>query len=208
MPSESLDPLAVLSRKMETLVAAGIDWVQIRDKDLGAREISALAREALRFKRAPAGSGRSAPRIVINDRLDVALAEGAAGVHLGENGLPAKDARSLIEKCGSAKDFLVGVSCHTTESVKSAAKDGAGYVFFGPVFATPSKAAYGAPQGIKRLAQVCRSVSIPVIAIGGITLENAGECFAAGVAGIAAIRLFQEAADPAAVIRALRDAAT
>jgi thiamine-phosphate pyrophosphorylase len=93
------------------------------------------------------------------------------------------------------------------ESVKSAATGGADYVFFGPVFETPSKAAFGEPHGVRRLAEVCRSVPISVLAIGGITVENAGECFAAGAAGIAAIRLFQDAPEPAAVVEALRQMA-
>jgi thiamine-phosphate pyrophosphorylase len=98
----------------------------------------------------------------------------------------------------------VGASCHSLEGAKSAASGGAGYLFFGPVFATPSKAAFGPPQGVERLAEVCRAIAIPVLAIGGITLENAGACLAAGAAGLAAIRLFQDASDPAATVRALR----
>ena len=102
------------------------------------------------------------------------------------------------------KDFLVGVSCHSLESATAAAAGRADYLFFGPVFATPSKAAFGEPQGVKRLAEVCRSVPIPVLAIGGISLENAATCFTAGAAGIAAIRLFQDALDPVATVEALR----
>jgi thiamine-phosphate pyrophosphorylase len=86
----------------------------------------------------------------------------------------------------------------------AAARDGADYIFFGPVFATPSKERFGEPQGVKKLAAVCSAVSVPVIAIGGITLENAGECIAAGAAGIAAIRLFQNAAEPAQVVSVLK----
>jgi len=201
-PDTSLKP------KIETLAAAGIDWVQIREKDLAGKKIAAIARAGLRLADADAtvGVGRPAPRIVINDRLDVAIAVGAGGVHLGEKSLPAREARLVVEKTGLT-DFLVGVSCHSASSARIAEQDGASYAFFGPVFATPSKATYGAPQGIALLADTCRSVSIPVIAIGGITLENAGACFAAGAAGIAAIRLFQAAADPAALILALRAAA-
>jgi len=90
------------------------------------------------------------------------------------------------------------------DSARAAADSGANYLIFGPVFSTPSKAAYGPPQGIERLATICRSASIPVLAIGGITLENAGECIAAGVAGIAAIRIFQHASDLPAVVHQLR----
>jgi len=185
-------------------MAAGIDCVQIREKDLTARQISDVARDALRSAAASFGAGHPNPRIVINDRLDVALAEGADGVHLGETGLPVKDARALIENWTAHRDFVVGVSCHSVEAVRTAASAGADYVFFGPVFATPSKAAFGSPQGLELLEDACQWVTIPVIAIGGITLKNAAQCYAAGAAGIAAIRLFQQAADPAATITALR----
>jgi len=200
----SADAGAALRRKIPAIMAAGIDCVQIREKDLTARQISDVARDALRAAAASTGTGHPTPRIVINDRLDVALAEGADGVHLGETGLPVNDARVLIENWTAHRDFVVGVSCHSVEAVRTAASAGADYVFFGPVFATPSKAAFGSPQGVELLEEVSRSVSIPVIAIGGITLENAAKCFAAGAAGIAAIRLFQQAADPAATITALR----
>jgi thiamine-phosphate pyrophosphorylase len=106
---------------------------------------------------------------------------------------------------GSASgDFLFGVSCHSLEAAQVAESFGANYIFFGPVFATPSKAAFGAPQGLDRLAEVCRAVAIPVIAIGGITLQNAASCIHAGAAGLAAIRLFQEAHLPATIIESLR----
>jgi thiamine-phosphate pyrophosphorylase len=143
----------------------------------------------------------------VNDRLDVALAEPSDGVHLGENSLPVEDARRLLlafRTHAFARDFLIGVSCHSPEAAKSAAAGGADYIFFGPVFATPSKAAYGVPQGLERLAEVCSSVNIPVLAIGGISLANAASCFSAGASGIAAIRFFQDSADPVGVVRALR----
>ena len=200
----SADAGVALRRKIQAIIAAGIDCVQIREKDLTARLISDVARDALRSAAASVGAGHAIPRIVINDRLDVALAEGADGVHLGETGLPVKDARALIENWTAHRDFVVGVSCHSVEAVRTAASAGADYVFFGPVFATPSKAAFDSPQGLELLEDACRGVAIPVIAIGGVTLENAGRCFAAGARGIAAIRLFQRADDPAATIAALR----
>jgi thiamine-phosphate pyrophosphorylase len=196
-------PTALL-QKINTILSAGVDWVQIREKDLCARELAALTREAL-LRTSLHSQGRSQPsRILVNDRVDIALAERAAGVHLGENSLPVNEAARLIETHASGKDFLVGVSCHSLEAAKSAASGGADYLFFGPVFATPSKAAFGPPQGVERLAEVCRAIAIPVLAIGGITFENAGACFAAGAAGLAAIRLFQDSSDPAATVRALR----
>jgi thiamine-phosphate pyrophosphorylase len=203
----SVDGRVALSEKIATLVSAGIDWVQIREKDLSAKEINAIARHALQSAVVDSAAKRPPVRILVNDRLDVALAAGAGGVHLGENSLPAQEVKRFAAARRQGKDFLVGVSCHSLESAKSAASDGADYLFFGSVFATPSKAAFGTPQGLERLAQVCSAVSLPVLAIGGVTLENARECFTAGAAGISAIRLFQDSADPAATIRALRQLA-
>ena len=131
-------------------------------------------------------------RVLVNDRLDVALAANAAGVHLGENSLPVEVVTEWRRSSGRL-DFLIGVSCHSLESARAAERGGADYIFFGPVFATPSKAAFGAPQGTERLREVCASVGIPVLAIGGVNVENVRECIAAGASGIAAIRLFQDA---------------
>jgi thiamine-phosphate pyrophosphorylase len=142
---------------------------------------------------------RSFVRILVNDRLDVAIAGRAGGVHLGEKGLPVAEARRLVNSAQSRQaldeSFVIGVSCHSLEAAQAAQRDGADYIFFGPVFATPSKEPFGAPQGTQRLEQVCRALSIPVLAIGGITLGNASACIHAGAAGIAAIRLFQDALD-------------
>ncbi len=183
-------------------VAAGIHWVQIREKDLPARELLGLAREAV-----TAAQG-SATHIVVNDRLDVALAAGAAGVHLGEQSLPVAEVvswrRAAESKARVPAGFLIGASCHSQEAALEAERVGADYVFFGPVFATPSKAAFGPPQGIAKLKEVCRSVRIPVIAIGGVAVENAAECYSAGAAGIAAIRLFQQAPELASIVARLR----
>jgi thiamine-phosphate pyrophosphorylase len=200
-----MDPLL---DKIELLVAAGVDWIQLREKDLSGKLAASLTREALRRVSKLTGETESATRIIVNDRLDVALAEQAGGVHLGENSLPAEEAKRMLESSPAAKalvhEFLVGASCHSLEAAKSAAAAGAEYLFFGPIFATPSKAAYGSPQGLNHLAEVCGSVDIPVLAIGGITLANASSCLSAGASGIAAIRLFQDSTDPASLIRALR----
>jgi thiamine-phosphate pyrophosphorylase len=203
------DRLGLTGRKSGTLLdliatasAAGVDWIQIREKDLTARECSSLVRRAI-------GRASSETKIIVNDRLDVAIAEHAAGVHLGESSLPVQDVRAWMQSHPEVlanEGFFVGVSCHSEESAKTAARNGAGYIFFGPVFATPSKAGFGGPQGLERLAGVCRAVSVPVLAIGGITLENARACLDAGAAGIAAIRLFQDAADLSAVVSKLRAA--
>ena len=175
---------------------AGVDWIQIREKDLDARSLYALVREGMADRFSKQG-------IIVNDRLDVALAAGAHGVHLGAESLRVVDARRFLERT-PVDDFLFGVSAHSVKSVKQAEADGADYVVFGPVFATPSKLAYGPPQGLQQLSAACRSVSIPVLAIGGITTENALQCVEAGAAGVAAIRLFQDADDIEAVVRALR----
>src|ERR1700733_6614808 len=204
---------SALAEKIAAVSAAGVDWVQIREKDFPGRELAALTREAV--------ARRSAARIIVNDRLDVAVTERAGGVHLGEAGLPVADVAKWVNRCESgvvvsdqgaasqfpvpaSGDFLIGASCHSLEGAKAAVRDGADYIFFGPVFATPSKARFGEPQGVKKLAEACGAVSVPVIAIGGITIENAADCIEARAAGIAAIRLFQDAANPADTISTLR----
>jgi thiamine-phosphate pyrophosphorylase len=188
--------------RIETAAAAGVDWIQIREKDLSGRNCGLFTREAL--QRAAKSPASKAARILVNDRLDVALSEGAGGVHLGENSLPLPEAKRLVKAQALSQDFLTGVSCHSLEAARSAARGGADYLFFGRIFATPSKAAFGAPQGLQRLAEVCRAVSVPVLAIGGITLANASSCLAAGASGIAAIRLFQDARDITSLVHALR----
>jgi len=200
-PAEQLQ--ALLS-KIEAAVEAGVDWIQIREKDLSGKDCSSLTREALQRAAKPSAGKTFATRILVNDRLDVALAERAGGVHLGEKSLPLAESKRLVRNRDELKDFLIGVSCHSLEAAKAAASGGADYLFFGPVFATPSKAAFGAPQGLDRLAEVCRAVSIPVLAIGGITLENAADCFAVGASGIAGIRLFQDARDISSLVQSLR----
>jgi thiamine-phosphate pyrophosphorylase len=194
-----------LLHKIKAASLAGVDWIQIREKDLSGRECVLLAREALRRTEQSSNSSATRTRILDNDRLDVALAEGTGGVHLGENSLPVQEVRRSVDSRGERKDFLVGVSCHSLAAAKSAASGGADYIFFGPVFATPSKAAFGAPQGIERLKEVCRAVSIPVIAIGGITLSNGAACLSAGASGLAAIRLFQDAPDIPSSVQALKN---
>jgi thiamine-phosphate pyrophosphorylase len=198
-----------LFQVIEAAVAAGIDWIQIREKDLSDRELSWLTHKALSRTARPQISKASGSRIIVNDRLSVALAEGAGGVHLGASSFPVKNVRSTIEARFSpylgGSTFLVGSSCHSLREASSAAEDGADYIFFGPVFATPSKAKFGPPQGLERLAEVCRSLTIPVVAIGGITIENAASCLDAGASGLAAIRLFQGAPDLQAVVKPLRN---
>jgi len=194
------DRIASVLARIQAAVAAGVDWVQIREKDLAARELLALSRTAVR---AAEETGTANARVIVNDRLDVALAAGAAGVHLGGESLPAREAARWCRSGNAPADFLIGVSCHATEEAREAEDFGASYIFFGPVFDTPAKRRFGPPQGIAKLAEVCRAARIPVIAIGGITEKNGSECFRAGAAGVAAIRLFQEADDAAELKRAI-----
>lgn len=195
------DPIGSVLGRIRAAVAAGVDLVQIREKDLAGRELLALVRAALGITHENAHAGKAG--VVVNDRLDVALAAGAAGVHLGGESLPARDVIRWCRGGNAPADFLVGVSCHSLEEVREAESAGASYAFFGPTFETPSKERFGPPQGIARLAEVCRAVRIPVIAIGGVNEANGPECVRAGAAGIAAIRLFQEPRDAVALGKAI-----
>jgi thiamine-phosphate pyrophosphorylase len=169
-------------------ISAGINWIQIREKDLDTRSLLEVARFAVTAARG------TQTRVLVNDRLDIALAANASGIHLGGKSLPLE---TVVEwrRSNVRADFQIGVSCHSLEYACAAETGGANYIFFGPIFATPSKAAFGAPQGLDRLREVCASVKIPVLAIGGVNFENARECLRAGASGVAAIRLFQNVQD-------------
>lgn len=173
-------------------VAAGVDLIQIRERDLEASWLLALARATLER------CAESATRILVNDRLDVALAAGA-GVHLPAHGLPVADVRRHYP------DLLIGASTHNLDELRRAEAGGADFAVFGPVFETASKRDYGAPLGLEKLAEAARAVKIPVLALGGVTLKNAPACLRAGAAGLAAISLFQQSADLADTIRRLRE---
>jgi len=199
------DASEALLAKIREAATSGVDWIQIREKDFSARQLAVLTESAL-AKVSACNSGASRPTILVNDRLDVALSQKADGVHLGEKSISVEDARRLADNLRSRSEppFLIGASCHSLDAARRAATSGADYVFFGPVFATPSKAAYGAPQGLDLLADVCQAVPIPVLAIGGVTELNAASCLNVGAAGIAAIRLFQDALDLPDLVRTLR----
>lgn len=195
------DPAESVLANIRAAIEAGADWVQVREKDLKARELLAIARSAVAMAK---DNRRGAnPSVLINDRLDVALAAGAAGVHLGHESVPARNVVRWCRSGNAPARFLIGVSCHNIEDAREAESAGASYIFFGPVYDTPSKRSFGPPQGLGKLTEVCRAVRLPVIAIGGVNEENAEECLRAGAAGIAAIRLFQETRDPAALRHAI-----
>ena len=201
--STSADAHNLLFASVERAAAAGVDWIQLREKDFSGKEWEELVHESLRrISRAGA-----ATRLLVNDRLDVALACGAGGVHLSENGLPVSEACRLRDEFFSSRsekrDFVVGVSCHSLGASLGAARAGADYIYFSPIFNTPSKANYGPPQGLDRLATICRALAVPVVAIGGISTENAQSCLQAGAAGVAAIRLFQEPSELNDTLRGL-----
>ncbi len=185
--------VARLLERIRWAVGAEVDWIQIREKDLGAAQLAELTRGAV----AAARANQRRSRVIVNDRLDVAVAAGAGGVHLGRESVPIREVAAWRAKERNARaelaDFLIGASCHSLEDARAAASEGADYLIFGPVFETPSKLKFGAPLGVERLREVCREVQIPVLGIGGIDSANAAKCFEAGAAGIAAIRIFQDA---------------
>lgn len=198
-----------LLKRIARAASAGVDWIQVREKDLPGEQIAPIVRDSLAVVRQSNLQSGSSARILVNDRVDVAFSERAGGVHLGENSLPVGNVTRWIGgrlERATSQDFMVGVSCHSLESALAAGRARADYIFFGPVFATPSKTAFGAPQGLAKLEEICQSVSVPVLAIGGITVENAPSCVNAGAAGIAAIRLFQDTADLPALLRRLHAA--
>ncbi|HEX6864820.1 MAG TPA: thiamine phosphate synthase [Thermoanaerobaculia bacterium] len=155
------------------LAAAGVGAVQIREKDLDDRAVYELARQA-----------RVVSTVLVNGRVDLAIAAGADGAHLPADGVPVSSLRRRFP------DALLGVSTHSVEEVQRAMRDGADYVTFGPVWPTPSKERYGPPLGVEELARAAR-IGIPVYALGGVMLSRFGEAATAGAAGVAGIRLFQ-----------------
>lgn len=169
--------------------------MHLREKDLGGRDLLALARALVRACEA------AGQLLLVNDRIDVALAAGAHGVHLPSAGVPPGEARRLL---GPSR--LVGVSCHGEDDVRRAVAGGADYATFGPVFDTPSKRAYGPPVGLAALRGAAR-FGLPLVALGGVDLSNAAEAVAAGARGVAAIRAWITAPDRAGAVSALLAAA-
>ena len=172
---------------------AELDWIQLREKGTPTNELIQIAEKVVRLPR------ESHQKLILNDRLDIALACGFDGVHLGGTSFPVGVVRKRVPA-----GFIVGASVHHLDEAVTAEREGANYVVFGPVFATPSKLKYGPAQGIKKLHAVTSLLSIPVLAIGGISLANFQECLKAGAAGIAAISLFQTCRSVREVISQLR----
>ncbi len=185
-----------LLAKIREAACAGVDYIQLREKDLRTRELEALSRDAVKVLdelRTENPEVRTA--LLINSRTDVALAVGADGVHLRSDDISPKDVRAIWKSAyveiaareSSPQLPLIGVSCHTPEQVNQAAENAANFAVFAPVFEK-----HGArPAGLEQLRQACRA-RIPVLALGGVTLQNAQSCLQAGASGIAGIRLFHE----------------
>ena len=201
-----------LLAKIAEAATAGVDYIQLREKDLSIRDLESLAREAIQIIREcnqlrPANrEGRTA--LLINSRTDVALATEADGVHLPVSDLSPQEVGRIWKGGAGAlvrevppQAPVISISCHSAQEVTEAATAGATVALFAPVF--EKKDVPGtAPAGLEALREACRA-KIPVLALGGITLQNAASCLRAGAAGIAAIRLFQEN-EISAIARTLR----
>ena len=170
---------------IDSALQGGVKAIQLREKDLSAAELLPLAREVRDLTR------KYDVGLLINDRIDIALAVQADGVHLGEHSLPTDVVRQLV-----GPKLLIGVSTHSNADISRAAKQDADFVTFGPVYATPSKAAFGSPQGLKALTEAGRGSSLPVFALGGITPPRAAEVRQAGASGIALISAILANPDP------------
>jgi thiamine-phosphate pyrophosphorylase len=186
-----------LLEKISEAVRAGVDYIQLREKDLSTRELESLAREAVtEIAKLRTENRELRTAVLINSRTDVALAVAADGVHLHSEDISPQDAGKIWKgQCGADTPVrqlspsypLIGVSCHSPEEVAQAKANGASFAVFAPVFEKGNVQ----PAGLVLLREACRK-EIPILALGGVTVENAQACFEAGAAGIAAIRLFQE----------------
>jgi thiamine-phosphate pyrophosphorylase len=182
-------------RLLETIAQAaryGVDFIQLRERDLSAASLEELAREAVAvLNELRAENKKPKTALLINSRTDVAIACGADGVHLRSNDLSPVEVRKIWTQCaGALACVTVGISCHTPSEVADAAAQGADFAVFGPVF-EKKDLPENHPTSLADLRLACRK-KIPVLALGGVTVENAGACLQAGAAGVAGIRLFQE----------------
>ena len=179
---------------VEAGVAARVPLFQIREKTLSGRALYELTARAVEITRG------SDTRLLVNDRSDIARAAGADGVHLTSQSLPAAILRATY-----GPDFLIGVSTHSLDEARAAQAGGADFVVFGPVFETESKREFGEPQRLNKLEQVTSELrDFPVVAIGGITLDNVRACFDAGARGVAAIRLLNNAERTSSIVESIR----
>jgi thiamine-phosphate pyrophosphorylase len=176
-------------------LAAGLPAVQVREKDMGAAELASLCRTLLDLTR-PRGA-----TLAVNDRVDVALAVGADAVQRTSTSLPVADIRRL-----AGARLRIGASVHSVDEARQAERAGADWVVFGPVYDTPSKRRYGAPQGLQALAEAAAAVAIPVVAIGGITPARVADVVDAGARGVAVISAILEAPSPAEATREFMEA--
>jgi thiamine-phosphate pyrophosphorylase len=184
-----------LIRLVEAAVAADIDLIQLREKNLHAAMLYKLAERAAGLTRG------SQTRLLVNDRADVASSAHADGVHLTSTSIDTSVVRRMF-----GNDFLIGVSTHVSNEVIVAKNEGADFVVFGPVFATPSKQESGEPVGLDALKDVASMVApFPVLPLGGVSLEQVSDCFKAGAAGIAGIRLFEDWSKLSAVVTRIRE---
>lgn len=174
---------------------AGLDLIQLREKSLPARVLFELARQSAAITRP------TLTRLIINDRADISRAANCDGVHLTTRSLKADTVRAAF-----GPDLLIGVSAHSVKEACEARDDGADFAVFGPIFDTPSKRAYGPALGLHSLgAAKSELAAFPLLAIGGITLENAGQALRAGASGIAAIRLFGDADKLEETVRKIKE---
>lgn len=184
-PGNEQEQTRRLLDKIAECVAAGIDFIQLREKDLSTRNLEKLAKQV-----ASVVPPRAHTRLLINSRIDVALVCGAHGVHLPAGDLAASEARAIFSQAGVANP-IIAVSTHSMAELSYAEAHGADFAVFGPVFEKDVRSVSG---GLERLREACNKPdrSMPVLALGGVTLQNARQCFDAGANGVAAIRLFQE----------------
>jgi thiamine-phosphate pyrophosphorylase len=189
--SPGSDPFAGLVDQAKRLAAGGVDFLQLREKDLEAKELIGVARRIITAARSCGQAGGPVLRVLVNGRVDVALASGADGVHLpsGLEQLAVGQVRRLF----AGRTAVVSVACHTLAEVERASGDGADLVLFSPVFGKELGSGEElAGVGLERLAEACRVAGeTPVLALGGVTMENAQACVEAGAKGVAGMRLFQ-----------------
>lgn len=169
-----------LVKQITALSAAGVKAIQLREKKLPAGDLLLIA------KTAKSKIGNSDTKLIVNERLDIAILANAGGIHSTSNGIENRYIRKF------APGMLSGKSVHSLNEAINAEKDGYDYIVFGPIFRTPAKVKYGKPQGLRKLSEVCSSVKIPVFAVGGINPQRIKKCINAGAYGVAAIREFAD----------------